>query len=88
MIGAVAAELQMKPAPSVEHSEFERRLQMAANIKKPVKLLDKVPMNNILNPGTTGAVMKQFLKIAVRAMVLPLSKQLLLISYSHPTKIV
>lgn len=74
MIGAVAAELQMKPASSVEHSEFERRLQMAANIKKPVKLLNKVPMNNTLNPGTTGVVMKQFLKIAVRFIVSPLSK--------------
>lgn len=70
VIGAVAAELQMQPVPSVEYGEFERKSQMSAQSKKPVKLLDEVIKNNILNPGTTGAVMnRQFLKITVRVIV-------------------
>lgn len=56
----------MKPVSS---AEFERRLQMTTKAKKSVKLLGEATMNNILNPGTTGAVMKQFLKITVRVMM-------------------
>lgn len=69
MVGAVVADFQMQPVLNDEYGEFERKLQVAAKQKKSVKLLDNNIKNNILKPGTVGAVKNErFLKIAVRAM--------------------
>lgn len=94
MIGTVTTELQMKPTPSSEYNEFERKLQMAAKAKKAVGPLGRVIDNNILNPGITGAMMnRKFLKITVCAMIRLSFVEVTLTyilcpHYSHPIKIV
>lgn len=94
VIGAVTAELQMKPVPSPQYGEFERKLQMTTKVKKPVKLLDNVINNNTLNPGINGAMLnRQFLKITVCAMMRAFFVEVTLAHipcphHSHPIKIV
>lgn len=94
VIGAVTAELQMKPIPSFQYGEFERKLQMTTKVKKPVKLLDNVINNNTLNPGINGAMLnRQFLKITVCAMMRAFFVEVTLTHipcppHSHPIKIV